>query len=98
MVRKTEGCETILYAMSVRGSKLLGNFFSREAAAFSNDSAGGPAIGRPGTFLHGSEEGTEEEEGCCVACLIRSSSSESKAEVGVVSAEIFEVASNCKAT
>lgn len=93
-MRKTEGCETILYAMSVRGSKLLGNVFSREAATVSKHSAGGLAIGRPGTFLRGSEEGTEEEEGCCVACLIRSSSSESKAEVGVVSAEIFDAASN----
>lgn len=94
-MRKTEGCETILYAMSVRESKLLRGIFPAEVATFSNDSTGSLAVWRPETLLWGEEEEEEEEdEGCCVSWLVRSSSSESKAEVGVISAEVFDAASN----
>lgn len=91
-MRKTGGCETILYAMSVRESKLLRGIFPAEAVTFSNDSTGSLAAWRLGTLC-----GEEEEEGCCVSCLVRSSSSESKAEVGVISAEVFDVTSNWRA-
>lgn len=49
-MRKTEGCETILYAMSVRGSKLPGNFFSEEAATVSKGSTGSLAVERLDTL------------------------------------------------